>query len=121
MAVCGLAALGWVRLPAVWRAWESLRLDPAIGIARWLRDVADPQMDRLRNPDEGPFVACGDRHLLPPALPLSPTLGASGPAPRTATPAPKATMSSTWAGCRLVKSSVRQPGPARATARRFGT
>jgi len=73
-----LAALGWVRLPAVWRAWESLRLDPAIGIARWLRDVADPQMDRLRNPDEGPFVACGDRHLLPPALPLSPTLGLRG-------------------------------------------
>jgi len=64
-----------VRLHAVWRAWESLRLDPAIGIARWLRDVADPQMDRLRNPDPGPFVACGDRHLLPPALPLSPAPG----------------------------------------------
>jgi len=42
-----------VRLHAVWRAWESLRLDPAIGIARWLRDVADPQMDRLRNPEPG--------------------------------------------------------------------
>ena len=49
-----------VRLHAVWRAWESLRLDPAIGIARWLWDVADPQMDRLRNPDQGPFVACGE-------------------------------------------------------------
>ena len=62
-AARGLASLG------------SLRLDSAIGIARWLRDVADPQMDRLRNPDQRPFVACGDRHLLPPALPLSPAPG----------------------------------------------
>jgi len=54
-----------VRLGAIWRAWETLRLDPSIGIARWLRDVADPQMDRLRDPDQGPFTACGDRHLLP--------------------------------------------------------
>ncbi len=42
---------------------------PSTGIARWLRDVADPQMDRLRDPDRGPFVACGDRHLLPPPSP----------------------------------------------------
>ena len=69
-------------------------------------------MDRLRNPDEGPFVACGDRHLLPSALPLSPAPGASGPAPRR-TPALKATLSSTWAGCLPVRSRVRQPGPAR--------
>jgi len=59
-----------VRLGAIWRAWETLRLDPSIGIARWLRDVADPQMDRLRDPDRGPFTACGDRHLLPEHLPL---------------------------------------------------
>ena len=59
-----------VRLGAIWRAWETLRLDPSIGIARWLRDVADPQMDRLRDPDRGPFTACGDRHLLPDPLPL---------------------------------------------------
>ena len=43
-----------VRLGAIWRAWETLRLDPSIGIARWLRDIADPQMDRLRDPDRGP-------------------------------------------------------------------
>jgi len=61
-----------VRLHAVWRAWESLRLDPSLGIARWLRDVADPQIDRLRDPDRGPFAACGDRHLQPPDLPLAP-------------------------------------------------
>jgi len=41
-----------VRLGAVWRAWETPRLDPSIGIAWWLRDVADPQMDRLRDPAE---------------------------------------------------------------------
>jgi len=61
-----------VRLHAVWRAWESLRLDPSLGIARWLRDIADPQIDRLRDPDRGPFAACGDRHLQPPDLPLTP-------------------------------------------------
>jgi len=59
-----------VRLGAIWRAWETLRLDPSIGIARWLRDIADPQMDRLRDPDRGPFTAWGDRHLLPDPLPL---------------------------------------------------
>jgi len=57
---------------------EGLRLDPAIGIARWLRDVSDSQMDRLRNPDQGPFVACCDRHLLPPALPLLEVLEGGG-------------------------------------------
>jgi len=58
-----------IRLGAVWRAWETLRLDPHVGMARWLRDVADPQMDRLRGPS-GPFRACGDRHLVPAPLPL---------------------------------------------------
>ncbi len=53
-----------VRLEAVWRAWEVLRLEPTTGIARWLRDVADPQMDRLRDRDRGPFRACSEgKHL----------------------------------------------------------
>ncbi len=60
-----------VRLEAVWRAWEVLRLEPMTGIARWLRDVADPQMDRLRDRDRGPFRACGDgKHLTAPPLPI---------------------------------------------------
>ncbi len=60
-----------VRLEAVWRAWEVLRLEPTTGIARWLRDVADPQMDRLRDRDRGPFRACGDgKHLAAPPLPV---------------------------------------------------
>jgi len=66
----GLPAL--LRLGAVWRAWETLRHNLSIGIARWLRDIADPQMDRLRDPDRGPFTACGDHHLLPEPLPLQP-------------------------------------------------
>ncbi len=61
-----------VRLEAVWRAWEALRLEPTTGIARWLRDVADPQMDRLRDRDRGPFRACGDgKHLAAPPLPVN--------------------------------------------------
>jgi len=59
-----------VRLEAVWRAWEALRLEPTTGIARWLRDVADPQMDRLRDRDRGPFRGCGEgKHLTGPPLP----------------------------------------------------
>jgi len=60
-----------VRLEAVWRAWEVLRLEPTTGIARWLRDVADPQMDRLRDRDRGPFRACSEgKHLAAPPLPV---------------------------------------------------
>ncbi len=46
-------------------------LEPTTGIARWLRDVADPQMDRLRDRDRGPFRAYGDgKHLTAPPLPI---------------------------------------------------
>lgn len=62
-----------VRLSAVWTAWETLHREPDLGMARWLRDVADPQLDRLRDPDRGPFRACSDgRHLSAPPLPLCP-------------------------------------------------
>ncbi len=48
-----------------------LRLEPTTGIARWLHDVADPHMDRLRDRDRGPFRACGEgKHLAAPALPV---------------------------------------------------
>lgn len=61
-----------VRLGATWRAWELLRLDPGMGMAKWLRDVADVQMDRLRNREHGPFRACSrNKHSVPPALPLT--------------------------------------------------
>ena len=47
----------WVRLDALWRSWEYLRLDPATGISVWLRDHADPHMSVLLSA-EGPFRAC---------------------------------------------------------------
>ena len=45
-----------VRLEALWRAWEHLRLDGATGISVWLRDHADHHMAALFDPD-GPFEA----------------------------------------------------------------
>jgi hypothetical protein len=45
-----------IRLEALWRAWEHLRLDPATGMSVWFRDHADPHMAVLMDPD-GPFAA----------------------------------------------------------------
>jgi len=45
------------RLEAVWRAYESLRLDPTLGMSVWWRDHLDPHMNALTNP-EGPFEGC---------------------------------------------------------------
>lgn len=49
-----------LRLDALWRAWEHLRLDPATGISVWLRDHADHHMPILLS-DIGPFRAATDR------------------------------------------------------------
>lgn len=46
------------RLEAMWRAWESLRLEPALGMSVWWRDHADPQLAVLMSRDLGPFAAC---------------------------------------------------------------
>jgi len=43
------------RLEALWRAWEHLRQDPALGMSVWWRDHADPHMAALLDPD-GPFA-----------------------------------------------------------------
>ncbi|GAA3512291.1 DUF4913 domain-containing protein [Georgenia daeguensis] len=48
-----------VRLEALWRAWEHLRLDPATGMSVWLRDHADYHMGVLLSPD-GPFKKSQD-------------------------------------------------------------
>ncbi len=45
------------RLEALWRAWEHLRLDPALGMSVWFRDHADPHMSVLLDAD-GPFKGC---------------------------------------------------------------
>lgn len=44
-----------VRLEALWRSWEHLRLDPATGMSVWLRDHADHHMAVLMDP-RGPFA-----------------------------------------------------------------
>ncbi|MBO9553831.1 DUF4913 domain-containing protein [Cellulomonas sp.] len=49
-----------VRLEALWRSWEALRLDAATGMSEWFRDHADYHMGVLLDPD-GPFAgATGD-------------------------------------------------------------
>lgn len=49
------------RLEALWRAWESLRQDPATGLSVWFRDHADHHMTILLDAD-GPFKGCDGRH-----------------------------------------------------------
>lgn len=43
-----------IRLEALWRSWEHLRLDPATGMSVWWRDHADHHMGVLMDP-QGPF------------------------------------------------------------------
>ena len=43
-----------LRLDAMWRSWEQARLDPATGMATWLRDTADYHMGILMSA-QGPF------------------------------------------------------------------
>lgn len=50
------------RLEALWRSWEALRLDPAMGMATWLTNYLDPQLAVLLGRG-GPFNQCSsDRH-----------------------------------------------------------
>lgn len=50
------------RLEALWRSWETYRLEPRLGIASWLRDFLDPQLREL-TASTGPFAQCtDDRH-----------------------------------------------------------
>lgn len=47
-----------IRLDALWRAWENLRLDPTTGMSVWFRDHADHHMSVLLDP-HGPFAGAG--------------------------------------------------------------
>jgi hypothetical protein len=52
------------RLTALWRAWETLRLEPALGIADWYQHL-DHHMPILLGP-RGPFYQCNEeRHIEP--------------------------------------------------------
>ena len=60
------------RLEALWRSWETCRLDPRVGMANWLRNYLDPQLAVLTSPT-GPFMQCtADRHSPLKALPVLP-------------------------------------------------
>ncbi|MCD2444371.1 DUF4913 domain-containing protein [Agromyces sp. SYSU K20354] len=50
-----------IRLEALWRAWEHLRLDPATGMSVWFRDHADHHMSVLLS-ETGPFGAAEGLH-----------------------------------------------------------
>jgi len=59
-----------VRLEAMWRAWEHLRLDPALGMSTWLHEHADYHMAVLLSSD-GPFKGCTEKqHAERPLRPL---------------------------------------------------
>ena len=47
----------YLRLDALWRAWEYLRQQPATGMAVWMRDYCDPHMAVLLS-ESGPFKGC---------------------------------------------------------------
>ena len=61
-----------IRLEAIWRALEALRLDPSFGISVWLRDHCDVHMAVLMDP-AGPFRGCHPKrgHSRDPVEPLA--------------------------------------------------
>lgn len=56
------------RLEAVWRSWEHLRQDPALGMSTWWLNHADPHMHALLSPN-GPFGRSEDMADLTDPLP----------------------------------------------------
>ncbi|WP_104181715.1 DUF4913 domain-containing protein [Arthrobacter sp. B0490] len=57
------------RLSALWRAWETLRLDGGTGMADWWRNYADPTMHTLFY-SKGPFKGCTATKHAPASKPL---------------------------------------------------
>lgn len=53
-----------IRLEALWRSWETLRLDANLGIATWLTSFLDPQLTGLMS-RSGPFNACNSSQHQP--------------------------------------------------------
>ncbi|MBH1934131.1 DUF4913 domain-containing protein [Streptomyces sp. AV19] len=78
-----------LRMTAVWRAWEHLRHDPALGISNWLLQHADPHLRVLMDGDNGPLAACSpeghSRYAYEP-LPLEPADPAMWLAPALSAP-----------------------------------
>lgn len=57
------------RLSALWRAWETLRMDEGTGMADWWRNHADPTMRALFY-SKGPFKGCTATKHAPATRPL---------------------------------------------------
>lgn len=57
-----------IRMEAIWRAWEHLRLEPALGVSTWWLNHADPHM-RVLMDKEGPFKKCAYDGHKPPRTP----------------------------------------------------
>ena len=74
-----------VRLEALWRSWEHLRLDPATGMSVWLRDHADHHLGVLWD-TEGPFAK--STHQARPGEPLPYASPPEGLFPDVRAPAP---------------------------------
>lgn len=70
-----------VRLEAMWRAWEALRLDPGTGASTWLLHHADPHLAALSS-SSGPFRQCkpGEHAGPPPLVTEDPPPGMFSPA-----------------------------------------
>jgi hypothetical protein len=60
-----------IRLDAIWRAWETLRLDPGTGLSVWLKDHADYHLSILMAPT-GPFRNSEDSARITEPLPYEP-------------------------------------------------
>jgi hypothetical protein len=59
------------RVDSVWRAWEFLRFDPALGMSNWWLHHVDPHVRALTDPVTGPFARCVDGHQPEVPLPLA--------------------------------------------------
>jgi hypothetical protein len=57
-----------IRMESIWRAWEHLRLEPALGVSTWFLNHADPHM-RVLMDKEGPFKKCAYDGHQPPRTP----------------------------------------------------
>jgi hypothetical protein len=57
-----------IRMETIWRAWEHLRMEPALGLSIWWLNHADPHM-RVLMDIEGPFKKCAYDGHTPPRTP----------------------------------------------------
>lgn len=58
------------RLDSVWRAWEYLRHDGALGMSNWWAHHADPATHALMDPVTGFFARCANGHQRDEPLPV---------------------------------------------------